>query len=105
LLERELTRLDFELLSRSPDEIQLKTVIDEISNDFRTLMADAQVRGMEKEAAVILSVDPVLQEEVKTKLFDEWPKLSGAAFFALLRSGTILKLARMAAKHGFSGAA
>jgi hypothetical protein len=75
LLERELTRLDFELSNRSPDELELKTVIGEISNDFRTLIADAQVRGMEKEAAVIGSVDSPSREEVKTRLFEEWPKL------------------------------
>jgi hypothetical protein len=53
LLERELAKLDFELLNRSPDEIELTKIIREINNDFRTLMADAQVRGMEKEASVL----------------------------------------------------
>jgi len=76
LLERESTRLDFELGNRSPDELELKAVIDEISNDFRTMIADAQVRGMEKEAAVIQSVpDSPLRQEVRTKLFEEWPQL------------------------------
>ena len=76
LLERESTRLDFELGNRSPDELELKAVIDEINNDFRTMIADAQVRGMEKEAAVIQSVpDSPLRQEVRTKLFEEWPQL------------------------------
>jgi hypothetical protein len=75
LLERELTRLDFELLNRSPNELALKTIIAEISNDFRTLIADAQVRGMEKEAAVIESVNSPLRGEVRTRLFEEWPRL------------------------------
>jgi hypothetical protein len=75
LLERELSKLDFELLNNPPKEEELKKTIREIGNDFRTLIADAQVRGMEQEAAVIQSFDSPLREEVKTKLFEEWPKL------------------------------
>jgi hypothetical protein len=75
LLERELAKLDFELLNRSPNEMELTKIIREISNDFRTLMADAQVRGMEKEASVLQAVGSAVREEVKTRLFEEWPKL------------------------------
>jgi hypothetical protein len=42
------------------------------------MLADAQVRGMEQEAAVIRSFDFSLREEVRTKLFEEWPKLYNA---------------------------
>jgi hypothetical protein len=81
LLERELDKLEFELLNiPSKEQIaskeqELKKIIREISNDFRTLLADAQVRGMEQEAAVIQSFKSPLREEVKTRLFQEWPKL------------------------------
>jgi hypothetical protein len=39
------------------------------------MLADAQVRGMEQQAAVIQSFDSPLREEVMTKLYVEWPKL------------------------------
>jgi hypothetical protein len=48
LLERELTKLDDELLNRPRNKPNLENIIDEISNDFRTMLADAQVRGMEQ---------------------------------------------------------
>jgi hypothetical protein len=75
LLERELTRLDFELLNKRPKEEKLKQIITEIGDDFKTLLADAQVRGMEEEAAVIQSFESPLREQVRQKLFEEWPKL------------------------------
>jgi hypothetical protein len=81
LLERELGKLEFELLN-IPSEEQIPSkeqkftkIIREIGNDFRTLLADAQVRGMEQEAAVIQSFKSPLREEVRTRLFEEWPKL------------------------------
>ena len=75
LLERELTKLDDELLNRPRNKPNLENIIDEISNDFRTMLADAQVRGMEQQAAVISCFDSPLREEVMTKLYVEWPKL------------------------------
>jgi hypothetical protein len=75
LLERELDKLNFELDNNPPSEENLTKIIREIGNDFMTLMADAQVRGMEKEASVIQSFDSPLREKVRTKLFEEWPKL------------------------------
>lgn len=77
LLERELTKLEWELDNNPPKEENLRKIIREIGNDFTTLLADAQVRGMEQAAAVIQSFDShsPLREEVRTKLFEEWPKL------------------------------
>jgi hypothetical protein len=75
LLERELSKLEWELDNNPPSEENLTKIIREIGNDFTTLLADAQVRGMEKEAAVIQCFDSPLREEVRTKLFQEWPKL------------------------------
>ncbi len=77
LLERELTKLEWELDNNPPKEENLRKIIREIGNDFATLLADAQVRGMEQEAAVIQSFDAhsPLREEVRTKLFEEWPQL------------------------------
>jgi hypothetical protein len=75
LLERELAKLNFELLNIPPKEQEIKKIIREIGNDFRTLLADAQVRGMEQEAAVIEAFESPLREQVKTRLFGEWPKL------------------------------
>jgi hypothetical protein len=75
LLERELSKLEWELDNNPPNEENLRKIIREIGNDFTTLLADAQVRGMEQEAAVIQSFDSPLREEVRTKLFEEWPKL------------------------------
>lgn len=75
LLERELAKLDFELLNKPSNQLELKKIIREIGSDFRTLLADAQVRGMEQQAAVIQSFDSPLREEVMPKLYEEWPKL------------------------------
>jgi len=75
LLERELTKLDWELDNNPPNEENLRKIIREIGNDFTTLLADAQVRGMEQEAAAIQSFDSPLRGEVRSKLFEEWPKL------------------------------
>ena len=75
VLERELTKLDFELLNRPRNKPELEKIIREIGNDFRTMLADAQVRGMEQPAAVIQSFNSPLRKEVMTKLYEEWPKL------------------------------
>ena len=75
LLERELAKLDYALLNRPRNKRDLENIIEEISNDFRTMLADAQVRGMEQQAAVIQSFDSPLREEIMTKLYVEWPKL------------------------------
>jgi hypothetical protein len=75
LLERELAKLDYELLNKPRNKFNLENIIGEISNDFRTMLADAQVRGMDEQAAVIQSFDSPLREEVMTKLYVEWPKL------------------------------
>jgi hypothetical protein len=75
LLERELTKLDYALLNRPRNKGGLEKIICEIGNDFRTMLADGQVRGMEEQAAVIQSFDSPLREEVMTKLYEEWPKL------------------------------
>jgi hypothetical protein len=75
LLERELTKLDTALLNRPRRQAELDKIIREISNDFRTMLADAQVRGMEQQAAVIQAFAPDLREEIMTKLYEEWPKL------------------------------
>src|ERR1700751_4271525 len=53
LLERVLTKLDDELLNRPRNKLALQKIIGEINNDFRTMLADAQVRGMEQQAAVV----------------------------------------------------
>jgi len=75
LLERELNKLKSELLNRPRNKLALEKIICEISNDFRTLLADAQVRGMDQQATVIQVFDSPLREEVMTKLYEEWPKL------------------------------
>jgi hypothetical protein len=75
LLERELNKLKSELLNRPRNKLALEKIICEIGNDFRTLLADAQVRGMDQQAAVIQAFDSPLREEVMTKLYEEWPKL------------------------------
>jgi hypothetical protein len=75
LLERELNKLQSEILNRPRNKLALEKIICEISNDFRTLLADAQVRGMDQQATVIQAFDSPLREEVMTKLYEEWPKL------------------------------
>ena len=75
LLERELNKLSDELLNRPRNKLALENIIGEIGNDFRTMLADAQVRGMEQQAAVIGCFDSPLREEVMTKLYAEWPEL------------------------------
>lgn len=75
LLERELIKLDVELRKKPLREEELRNIIDAIDNDFRTLLADAQVRGMEEEISVIEAFDSPLREKVMTTLFEEWPQL------------------------------
>jgi hypothetical protein len=75
LLERELTKLDAELLNLPRNQAEINQIIREINNDFRTLLADAQVRGMEQQAAAILAFPCSLREEVKVRLHQEWPAL------------------------------
>jgi hypothetical protein len=75
LLERELTKLDTELLNMPRKQAEIEKIIREISNDFRTMLADAQGRGMEQQARVIQAFASPLREEVKTKLYTEWPTL------------------------------
>jgi hypothetical protein len=76
LLERELTKLDTQLLNRPRNKPEVAKIIREIENDFRTMLADAQVRGMEQPAAVIQSFpkDSPLRERVTKELYEEWPK-------------------------------
>lgn len=82
LLERELGALDF-ALSKLPSsereererEEKIKNTIRAIDNDFRTLLADSQVRGMEDPQAAINSFNSPLRQEVSTRLSQEWPKL------------------------------
>jgi hypothetical protein len=75
LLKGELNKLDLELLHRPREQAELEKIIREIGNDFMTMLADAQVRGMEQEGAVIQAFDDPLRGEVITKLHEEWPKL------------------------------
>ncbi len=75
LLERELSKLDTELLNMPRKQAEIEKIIHEISNDFRTMLADAQVRGMEQQAPVIQAFASPLREQVKTKLYKEWPAL------------------------------
>jgi hypothetical protein len=75
LLERELSKLDSELLNMPRKQAEIEKIIHEISNDFRTMLADAQVRGMEQQAPVIQAFASPLREQVKTKLYEEWPTL------------------------------
>jgi predicted SnoaL-like aldol condensation-catalyzing enzyme len=71
-----ITRFDNSVeLNKPSNQLELKKIIREIGSDFRTLLADAQVRGMEQQAAVIQSFDSPLREEVMPKLYEEWPKL------------------------------
>jgi hypothetical protein len=75
LLERESKKLEAELLNKPRKETALEKIMLEISNDFRTLLADAQVRGMDQQAAVIQAFDAPLREAVMKKLYEEWPKM------------------------------
>jgi len=85
LLERELQKLDVQLSSDRPDENKVQNIIRDISNDFRTLRADAQVRGMEDPARAIDAFEPkifgpALQQEVKRYLEVVWPPLDRELF-------------------------
>ncbi len=80
LLERELTTLDSALLNKPRDDAKLLKIIRDISNDFRTLLADAQVRGMEEQSKVIESFDPPLRDEVAKNLWEVWPPLNAELF-------------------------
>jgi hypothetical protein len=71
VLDRALPKLDSALLERDDNEKQ--RIIGDISNDLRSLSADAQVHGMELSA----SFDSSLRKEVMEKLYQEWPKLYG----------------------------
>ena len=72
LLDRELPKLDSALLERDDNEKQ--RIIGNISNDLRSLSADAQVRGMEPRA-VIESFDSPLREEVVKTFGEVWQPL------------------------------
>src|ERR1700730_17552605 len=80
LLDRELTKLDSALLNRPRDDHEIQRVIRDIDNDFRTLLADAQVRGMEQQARVIESFVAPLREEVRKNLQEVWPPLHDELF-------------------------
>ena len=77
LLERELSKLDTQLLNKPRNKPELVKIIREIENDFRTMLADAQVRGMEQPAPVIQAFPKgsPLREQVVKRLNDDWPKL------------------------------
>jgi hypothetical protein len=91
LLERELKKLDRQLLNDPPVEQLIQSVISDISNDFRTLLADAQVRGMEENGTVICSFDPPLREEVRRQLQEVWQPLY-TKLFTYIESGDAKKI-------------
>jgi hypothetical protein len=80
LLERELPKLDAALMNRPRNENVVQKVIREISNDFRTMLADAQVRGVEQQAGIIQSFDGPLRDEVTRNLQELWPPLHDRLF-------------------------
>ncbi len=80
LLDRDLPKLDSVLRNKPRKDNEIQKVIREITNDFRTMLADAQVRGMEDQAAVIESFGPPMQEEVRKSLQEEWPPLYDELF-------------------------
>jgi hypothetical protein len=86
LLDRELARLDSALLNKPRNNNEIQKIIREIDTDFRTLLADAQVRGMEQQSKVIESFDGPLREEVTKNLQEVWPPLH-AELFANLSAG------------------
>jgi hypothetical protein len=79
LLERELEALEATLdddhLIGSARGEKIKKIIRGIDNDFRTLMADAQVRGMEEPTSTVKCFNSPLREEVRRKVTQEWPRL------------------------------
>ena len=64
LLDRELTKLDSALLNKPRNNNEIQKIIREIDTDFRTLLAGAQVRGMEQQSGVIESFDGPSCDEV-----------------------------------------
>lgn len=56
------------------DDNEKQRIIGDISNDLRSLSADAQVRGMEPRA-VIESFDSPLRDEVAKNLWEVWQPL------------------------------
>ena len=91
LLERELKKLDRQLLNDPPVETLMQNVIRDISNDFRTLLADAQVRGMEQHGTIIDSFDPPLREEVRRQFQEVWQPLH-TELFTYIQSGDAKKI-------------
>jgi hypothetical protein len=55
-------------------QAEIEKIIHEISyEEFRTMLADAQVRGMQQQAPVIQAFASPLRKQLKTKLYKEWP--------------------------------